>query len=57
MHGKYQGKESKAELIIHNGKIVDITYTPVKGRRPLDGRQFEDFQLLTRRFADEIVQK
>lgn len=24
VHGKYQGKESKAELIIENGRIIEI---------------------------------
>ena len=57
VHGKYQGAESKAELIIENGKVVDIIYRPVRGRRPLTGTAIKDFQILTQHFADEIVRK
>ena len=35
VHGKYQGFESKAEIIIEDGKIVDIIVKDVKGRRSL----------------------
>ena len=35
VHGKYQGKESKAELTINNGEVVEIIIKPVKGRKPL----------------------
>ena len=33
--------ESKAELIIENGQVVDIRYSSVRGRRPLGPRQNE----------------
>jgi len=35
VHGKCQGRESKAELILENGNVVKINYSPVKGRKPL----------------------
>jgi len=35
VHGKYQGQESKAEFIIENGKVIEITIKSVKGRKPL----------------------
>jgi hypothetical protein len=57
VHGKYQGRESKAELIVENGVVVRIVYTSVKGRRPLEGAQLNDFQTLVQHFADEIVQR
>jgi hypothetical protein len=57
VHGKYQGKETRAEFIIENGRIVDIVYRAVKGRKPLDGPQLRDFQILTRHFSEQIVQK
>ncbi len=57
VHGKYQGRESKAEFIIEDGKVVNIIYGPVRGRRPLQSSAFRDFQTLTEHFADEIVRK
>ncbi len=33
VHGKYQGMESKAELIIIDGKIVDVVIKNVMGDR------------------------
>jgi hypothetical protein len=57
VHGKYQGAESRAELMIENGKIVDIQFGPVKGRRPLDPVQLKHFQTLVKHYAEEIVQK
>ena len=57
VHGKYQGRESKAELIIAHGRVVEIIISSVRGKRPLGGRELSDFETLVRRFADEIVQK
>ena len=57
VHGKYQGKESRAVLIIEDGRVVNIMYEPVRGRRPLDGAQLRDFQMLVSRYAAAIVQK
>jgi hypothetical protein len=57
VHGKYQGTESKAEFMIDNGKIVDIRFTSVKGKRPLNSVQLNNFQALVRHYAEDIVQK
>lgn len=38
VHGKYQGGESKAELIIENGKVVDILIKSVRGRKALSAK-------------------
>ncbi|MCU1265143.1 MAG: hypothetical protein JWM21_1461 [Acidobacteria bacterium] len=57
VHGKYQGRESKADLILRDGKIIEIIISSVKGKRPLLQTQLKDFQELTQHFADEIVQK
>ncbi|MDR4504651.1 MAG: DUF4160 domain-containing protein [Candidatus Scalindua sp.] len=32
VHGKYQGKESKADLIIKEGKVESVIIKSVKGR-------------------------
>ena len=57
VHGKYQGRESKAELIIEHGRVVEIIVSSVRGKRPLRGRELLDFETLIRHYADEIVQK
>ncbi|HKQ05342.1 MAG TPA: DUF4160 domain-containing protein [Blastocatellia bacterium] len=57
VHGKCQGRESKAELTLENGKVVRIEYTPVKGRKPLSQSELKNFQTLTKHYAEEIVQK
>ena len=57
VHGKYQGTESKAELVIYNGKVVEIRYSSVKGRRPLSRKQMGDFKVIVEHYAEEIVQK
>ena len=57
VHGRYQNYESKAEFVIENGRVVGIQYASVRGRRPLPPSQMRDFEELTARFAEEIVQK
>ncbi len=57
VHGKYQNTESRAELIIENGEIVDIQFSSVKGRKPLDRNKFNDFKVVVEHYAKEIVQK
>src|SRR5256885_14501139 len=57
VHGKYQRMESRAELIIQNGQVVNIIFKSVRGRRPLKGAQLQDFETLVRHYAGQIVQK
>ena len=57
VHGKFQGRESKAEIIIANGEVVAVHYSSVKGRRPLDRSQLENFKAVVERYTEEIVQK
>jgi hypothetical protein len=57
VHGKYQGRESRAELVVQDGRVVEIRYSTVRGRRPLEGVALQDFQILVSHYADEIVQK
>ncbi len=57
VHGRYQGKEIRAELTIVNGRVVDIVYARVRGRRPLDAPQLADFKELVVHFAEDIVSK
>jgi len=57
VHGKYQGKESKAELIIVNGKVVKVIVKLVKERAPLPAAKLKDFEKFVNNYSNKIVQK
>jgi hypothetical protein len=57
VHGFYQGRESKAEIVIENGVVIRIRILPVAGMKPLTGRPLADFKLLVSRRAEDIVRK
>ena len=57
VHGKCQGRESKAEIIVLNGVVTEIRYSEVDGRAPLEFREMKDFQELVSVRANDIVQK
>ncbi len=57
VHGKYQDTESKAEILIDNGRIVEIRFISIRGKKPLKPSQFKDFCTLVEHYAEEIVQK
>ncbi|HRW50418.1 MAG: DUF4160 domain-containing protein [Caldilinea sp.] len=57
VHGRYQGTESKAELIVVDGQVVEIRIVRVPGKKPLATPQLRDFQLIVEQHAEEIVQK
>ncbi len=57
VHARSQSRENEAELVVENGRIVDIIYSSVSGRRPLNGSEMKNFQDLTELYAEEIVQK
>lgn len=56
VHGRYQNMESKIEIVVREGKAVNILAREVPGRKPLPKKQLADFKHLTRVLADEIVQ-
>lgn len=57
VHGKYDDFESKAEIYIVDGKIIEIKIKSIKGSRPLSGSKLKDFEKFLETFADRIVQK
>lgn len=57
VHGKCQGRECRAEIIVLDGCIVEIRFLAQKGRRPLSESEMRNFQALVRAKADEIIQK
>lgn len=56
IHGKYDGKETKAEIHLFNGKIKEIILKD-KGNRGLDARKRSEFEDFVKYNADEIVEK
>lgn len=57
VHGKFQGRESRAEIIVLDGMVQDIRYGEVAGRAPLGVNEMRYFvEIITAR-ADEIVAK
>lgn len=57
VHGKSQGRESRAEIILINGVIAEIRYTGIIGRTPLNTQELRFFQEIVTVKADEIVSK
>jgi hypothetical protein len=57
VHGKFQGCESKAEIIIENGKVTSIVIQPVKGKKVLPPTVLNDFKVFVESNADKIVEK
>src|SRR5437867_3276612 len=57
VHGRRQGRECKAELIIVDGKIVEVRISGVSGKPLLESGELRDFEALVRAKAEEIVEK
>lgn len=57
VHGKYQDFESKAELIIIDGKVTAINILAVKGKECLQAKELKEFKRFVKLFKDDIVQK
>lgn len=57
VHGKSQGRESRAEIIVINGSVEEIRYSSVTGRAPLESQEMRFFEEVVSARADEIVSK
>lgn len=57
VHGKFQGKESKAEIIFENGKFKEIIISDVHGKEPLDLKNLKRFKKIVQLYRDDIVRK
>ena len=57
VHGKFQDRESRAEIIVVNGEIVEICYGNVAGRAPLMNTEMRNFEELVSARASDIVSK
>ena len=57
VHGKCQGRESRAEIIVLDGIVTEIRYSEVAGRAPLEFREMQYFQEVVSARADDIIRK
>ncbi len=57
VHGKYHGHESKAEIILENGKVKEINIKHVKSKKPLPATTLNDFRIFVENYSDGIVKK
>lgn len=57
VHGKFQGCESRAEIIVLNGVVSEIRYTSVAGRAPLGPNEMRYFEEVVSARAEDIVAK
>jgi hypothetical protein len=57
VHGKFQGRESRAEIVVINGKVNEVRYSSVSGRLPLNVNEMRFFHEIVGARADEIVSK
>lgn len=57
VHGKHAGRESRAEIILENGRVVSVVVGSIPGKRPLDGSKLRGFGTFVNAKADEIVER
>ena len=57
VHGRYQGRESKFEILIQNGEIKGIRSKTVRGRKTQDRVQQQLLQEFVEAYAEQIVQR
>lgn len=57
VHGKYQGTESKAEIIFIDGVFKEVRISAVRGKKPLDLKNLKNFKVFEEAYRDQIVNK
>lgn len=57
VHGKYQNRESKVELIFDNGLFKELIVKEVNGKEPLDAQNLKKFMKIVELYRDDIVNK
>ncbi|MBF0160457.1 MAG: DUF4160 domain-containing protein [Magnetococcales bacterium] len=57
VHGKSQGRESRATVLMVNGVVTAIDYSTVAGRLPLNGQEMRYFEELVSARVDDIITK
>ena len=49
--------ESKAELLIEDGRVVSVRVETVSGKKPLNKKERREFEEFVNVFKDDIVKK
>lgn len=57
VHARKGEYESKAEIIVVNGKVNEIVISNVKGKEPIKGTELKNLKIFLHHYADEIVEK
>jgi hypothetical protein len=57
VHGEFQGREARAEIVLRNGKIAKIIFGGGAGKPLLEGQKLRLFKELVRVKGDEIVER
>ena len=57
VHGKCQGRESRAEMIIVEGEITEINYSSARGKASLSTSEMMYFKEIVNTKSNEIVQR
>lgn len=57
VHGKHGGMESKAELLVEDGRVVSVRVETVSGKKPLNKKERREFEEFVNVFKDDIVKK
>lgn len=57
VHGRHGNRESRAEIVMANNRVVEIEIRAVAGKRPLAGQKLKDFEALVTAKADHIVER
>lgn len=57
VHGKCQGRESRAEMVIVEGEITEINYSSAQGKAPLSTSEMMYFKEIVNAKSNEIVQR
>lgn len=55
VHGRHSGKESKAEIILRDGKIHKILIKEVPNKKPLSTKHLNSFNKLVNTHCEYIV--
>jgi len=57
VHGRFQGRHARAEIILKDGKVLQIVFSNVKGKPPLTSGKMKDFRVLVGAKGNDIVRR
>lgn len=57
VHARKGEFESKAEFLIIDGKVSEIRISKIKGRKPIKGKDLNNFKVFIEEYAEKIIDK